>query len=170
MSDLFHLRMIDGEETNYQLGYQPQPTRSLNPPLRLKLLSDKIYISHNGNLSGAYYQTASSPFIWPFYLSCRIRISAGLSIPNLIQPVLPRREGWIVVKLPIHLQAFVGQQATFGEQLQGDTLQESTLRWYLHLQRETVIHGSVGFAVRRCMMADGRWMMLFPFLLLIEEF
>lgn len=61
------------------------------------------------------------------------------------------------MKFHIHLQAFVGQQAAFGEHLRGDTLQESTLGMYLHLQRETVIHGSVGLAVRRCMMADGRW-------------
>lgn len=161
MSELFHHRMIDGEETNYQLGYQPQPTRSLNPPLRLKLLSDKIYISHNGNLSGAYYQTASSPFIWQFYLSCRIRISVDLSVPNFIQSVLletygtsvtlsgcraPSRERRIVMKFlrpagskrmefdyHVHLQAFVSQQAAFGEQLRGDTLQNSQPFRHFHL-------------------------------------
>jgi len=60
------------------------------------------------------------------------------------------------VKFHVHLLALVGQQAAFGEHLRGDTLQKSTLRWYRHLQRETMVHGSVRLAVRRCMMADGR--------------
>lgn len=44
----------------------------------------------------------------------------------------------------VHLYIFVGQQAAFGEHLRGDTLQERDLGRYRHLQREAVIHDSVG--------------------------
>ena len=44
----------------------------------------------------------------------------------------------------IHFLAFVSEQAAFGEQLRGDTVQESYLGRYRHLQREAVIHDSVG--------------------------
>ena len=44
----------------------------------------------------------------------------------------------------VHLYTFVGQQAAFGEHLRGDTLQERDLGRYRHLQREAVIHDSVG--------------------------
>ena len=61
--------LIDRNATGQKLGSYPQLHCSSSPPCRLKLLFDKGCKSfHNRKMSGAYYQTASSPFIWPFYL------------------------------------------------------------------------------------------------------
>ena len=51
------------------------------------------------------------------------------------------------MKFQVHLQTFVGQQTAFREYLRSDALQDGQPFRHLHLQRETVIHRSVGLTL-----------------------
>lgn len=55
-------------------------------------------------------------------------------IPQLIQPILPRRKRRILYEFRIHLQAFIGQKPAFCKHLRADTLQNGNLRRNRHLQ------------------------------------
>lgn len=130
-----------------------QPRRSPNPPWQKSSCSfhtvyNFIHVNSNRKIRHTELKEGRSR---TSKQHCRNQIQNKydlLLVPNLIQSVLletygtsdtlsgcraPSREGRILLKFGVHLQAFVSQQAAFGEQLRGDTLQDSQPFRHFHL-------------------------------------